>query len=510
MRDRTVARNALLVTAFFILSRLLGVLREVLAARIFANQPEMGAYRAAFRLPDTLYLLVVGGALGAALIPVLATHLARGDRRAAWRLANGVLNGALLTLAVLGALAWLLAPWLVPALIVPGFAPELQALTVQLTRWLLLSPLILGISGLAMALLNAHERFLATSLAPVAYNLGILGGLLWLVPRWGIYGLVAGVLIGAGLHLGVQLPALLALGWRYAPVLDPRAEDLRQVGRLLLPRLLGQAAFQLNFVAMTNLASRLGPAPVSALGYAYQLLMLPHGVLAISLSTAAFPTLARRAAAGEGEAFRRLLGRSLRGLALLAVPAAVGLGLLARPLVQLLFQRGAFSAADTVLTASLLVPFAAGLAGSALGEVVIRAFYALQDTRTPVLWGTAAVALNLLLGWLWLPSLGAPGLALAFSTAVTAETAVLWGILRRRLGEAPSLWPALLRAAAASLPMAFLLVLWPPVGTSTVRLGLSVALRIAVGAGVYLLALLPLGGAGLLREALRRRTPSAL
>jgi len=452
---RGVAGNAAIVAAAFVLSRVLGLVREMLIAARFGTGPDYDAYVAAFRIPDLLFLVVMSGAFGSAFIPVFGGLLARGDRARAWRLANTVLTLALVVLAAASLLTVLLAGWLIRALVAPGLAPPQQELATDLTRLLLLSPLLLGLGAAGKGMLEAQHAFAVAAFAPVLYNLGIILGALFLAPAYGPFGLAIGVIGGAIGHAGIQFLDLLRRGWRFVPALDLRTEGLDQVGRLMAPRILGQAAFQINMIVLTNFASRLGERHVSALNYAFQLFMLPHGVLALSLSTVIFPLMARQFAVGDLPGVRRTLQQALSPLLFLTIPATLGLLLFRTSIVQVLFQFGAFSATSTELVAAALGYFAPGLVAFAVVEAVTRAFYAMHDTLTPVLAAVVTIAANIALSWLLMPSLGHRGLALSLSLTTTLEMAILLLVLRRRLGGfGTGLLGSLARVLAAGALMA--------------------------------------------------------
>jgi putative peptidoglycan lipid II flippase len=417
----------------FVLSRILGLLREVVIGARFGTSAELDAYLAAFRLPDLLYQLIAGGALGSAFIPTFARRLLSGDREGAWRLASAVINIVTLLLAAAAFLAAIFAPALVSTLIAPGFDPAAQALTASLMRVMLIAPVIFGASGVIMGALNAQQHFLLPAVAPILYNLAIIAGALFLSPWWGAGGLAIGVVAGAAGHLLIQLPGLTRFGARYFPILDARDPGVRQVARLMAPRVLGLAIVQINFLVNTNLASRLGDGAVSALNYAWLLMLLPQGVFAQSIATAAFPTFAAQAARDQIDDMRRTLSGALRATLFLSLPAAVGLIVLRLPLVQLLLQRGEFSADSTQAVAYTLQFFALGLAAHSALEIVTRAFYALHDTRTPVIVGAAAMGLNVLLSLLLIGRLAQGGLALANSIATSLEALALAWLIRGRL-----------------------------------------------------------------------------
>jgi putative peptidoglycan lipid II flippase len=438
---RRVARAAALVMVAFAVSRGLGLVRQVVFGLYFGTGPAMDAYVAALRIPEAIFLIVAGGALGSAFIPLFTSRLATGRVDAAWRLASAVVNVLLVVLVPLSLLCILVAPWLARVVVMPAHPPEVQARAAALMRVMLLSTAIFGVSGIVMGILNAHQHFLLPAVAPVLYNLGLIGGaVVGGVTSLGVMGPAAGMVVGAVAHLLIQVPGLLRYGARYTPTLGREDDGVAQVGRLMAPRVLGVAAVQLNMVITNNLASYLGAGAISALDYAWRVMLLPQGVFAQAVGTAAFPTFSSQAARGEWAALRRTLAATLRTVLAVTLPATAGLIVLGRPIVALMFQYGEFDVASTRDVAWALAWFALGLAGHSALEVLARAFYAQHDTWTPALAGVLAVALNVGLG-LMLPNafrrLGYPahgGLALANALAVLVETTVLVAVMHRRLG----------------------------------------------------------------------------
>jgi putative peptidoglycan lipid II flippase len=434
-----IARAAGLVMALFVASRALGLAREMVISHQFGTGGDLDAYLAAFRLPDILFQIVAGGALGSAFIPTFAGFLAQDDEEGGWRLASAVINLVLIITASLAALAALVAPWLVRTVIAPGFGPERQALTTSLMRLMLVTPAVFGVSGVVMGILNARQHFLLPALAPALYNAGIIWGALSLAPSRGVHGLALGVVAGALAHLLVQVPGLVRHHMRYAPTLGLRDPGVREVGRLMVPRMLGLAAVQLNFLVNTILASGLAAGSLAALNYAWLLMLLPEGVFAQAIATAAFPTFSTQVAKGQRAEMRSTLASTLRAVLYLALPAAVGLLVLRGPLVHILFQRGAFTATSTQMVAVALGLYAVGLPAHSAVEIVVRAFYAMHDTKTPVAIGIAAMGLNIALSLTFLPLFEATGwapfgaLALSNSLATIVEMTVLLLVIRRRL-----------------------------------------------------------------------------
>jgi len=501
---RAIARAATLLMAAYLANGLLGLLRQILIYGAFGTSPELDAYWAAFRIPDLLFTLLAGGALVSAFLPVFATHLARGEEAAAWRLAGAVLTTVALAVGGASLLAGGAAPLLVKGLLAPQVPLPQQALTASLMRIMLITPAVFGISGILMGILQAHQRFLWTALAPIMYNLGIIAGVLFLAPRWGVHGLAWGVVLGAFLHLLIQTPGWGQVRGRYRPRLGWRDPDVREVVSLMIPRMLGLAAIQLNFLVNTRLVSGLGAGYLAALNLAWQLMLQPQIVLAQAMATAAFPTLSALAARDERGALRRTFGETMGILLGITFPIAAGMILLRRPLIAALFQRGAFGPVSTEWTAQALQFYALGLPAHAGVELLARTFYALHDTRTPVGIGVGAMALNIALSLAWIGPLGHGGVALANTVATTLEGILLAVLLARRLGEGEALrWGrAIGPAGLATLIMS--LALWPAAPWAARHGWPGLILAIALGAGVYGLALYGLGVPwfrGLVRQA---------
>lgn len=487
--SRRILRAATLVMALFFLSRMAGLAREMIISARFGTGADLDAYLAAFRVPDLLFQLIAGGALGSAFIPVFAGCVARRDRAGAWRVFSAVTNLVLLLLTLVTAAAAVAAPWLVRAVLAPGFSPAQQALTVDLMRWMLISTVIFGVSGIIMGVLNSLDHFLLPALAPVLYNLSIIAGAWFLAPALGVHGLVIGVVVGAALHLDIQLFGLWRYGARYQATLGLTDSRVHEVARLMGPRVLGLAAVQLNFWVNTILASALPAGSLSALNYAWLLMLLPQGIVAQGVATAAFPTFAVLEAQGRRAELRSTISGALRGVLFLAIPAAVGLFVWRVPLIRLLLERGEFTASSTALTAAALMYYAPGLVGHSVVEIVARAFYALHDTRTPVAIGIAAMAGNVLLS-LWLRGpLGHAGLALANTLATSAEMALLVWLLSRRLHglEWPRLWATVVKAGVAAAAMAAALA-WAARAWADQPILLAAPLGLAAGGLLYLAA----------------------
>jgi putative peptidoglycan lipid II flippase len=429
-------------------ARLLGLLRQMVIGRLFGTTIAMDAFAAANIVTETLYLVVAGGALASAFIPVFTGLLTRGDRHGAWRLASQIANLIFLVVALFSVLTGLLAKPIVARLLAPSMSFEGQVLTVELLRTMLVATVVFSISGLLMGILNAQQHFLLPALAPILYNLGIIGGAVLLAPTLGIRGVALGVVVGAFLHLLAQLPGLRGRGASYHWGWGWSNPSVRQVARLMGPRVLGLAVTRVNFWVNTNLASAFGEGAVSALDYAMRVMLLPLGVAAQAVGIAAFPTFAELVARGETNEVQRTISSTLRGVWYLVLPAAVGLLVLRTQIIRLLFERGEFTAISTASVSWALAFYTIGLPGHAFLEILVRAFYAMHDTKTPVAIGSAAMALNVALSiglsrlFLALGSsdVAHGGLALANSVATLIETAWLLVLLRRRLGGIQGRW----------------------------------------------------------------------
>lgn len=473
--NQRIARAAGTVMAAFVFSNLAGLLRQILVAKAFGTSAELDAFNAANRVSETLFTLVAGGALGSAFIPTFTGLLAQEKRRQAWQLASAITNWLLIVLILLSLLAMGLAPQVVRYLLASGYAndPAQEALTVELLRLMLPSAVLFGLSGLVMGILNSHQVFLIPALTPSMYQFGLIFGVQVLSPRVGIRGLAWGVVLGAALHLALQIPSLLRLRGEYKPILGLDLPPLGEVLLLMGPRLLGQAVVQLNFWVNTNLASFQPEGSVTGIQFGFALMLMPQAAIAQSVAIAAMPTLAAQYALGRLEEVRASLAASLRGVLLLSIPASLGLILLRIPLVTTLYQRGQFTPYSTELVAWALLWYAAGLVGHCLVEVLARAFYALHDTKTPVVVGIGAMSLNVLLSFLlsslfsrlgWMPH---GGLALANSLATALEATALLILIRRRLNgiEGRRLLKGSMQASVSALGMALGLVAWLSLAT---------------------------------------------
>jgi putative peptidoglycan lipid II flippase len=481
-RGGGLAIAAAIVAFGFIGSRLLGIVRTIAIASAFGASPDLDAYNIAFRIPDLIFQVLAGATLGSAFIPVFARLYRREGEEAAWRLASRILNVVTVATAVLCAVAFVLAPLLVP-LLAPGLGKdigrhdELTGKAVTLTRIMLLSPLLFAMSGIVTGILNGRQRFFLSALSPILYNLASIFGALTLADRWGVKGLAFGVVIGAALHLGVQIPGLVREKMRWQTGFGREDPAVREVARLMGPRVLGLAAAQFNFFITGFFASKVGSEAISQLSYAWLLATLPLALFGMALSTAVFPRLADHAADEDLDALVQTISRVLRLIMFLTIPAALGLAMLRLPATIVLLERGEFTRADSLLTASALGWYCLGIVPQAGIEIHSRGFYAMGDTRTPVILAVSAVALNMVVSaFLW-NRFEREGLAFSISLAAWFEWTLLYVFYVRRTGaEAASDLRAIgvLGVCAAGMAL-FLAVTLAPLGLGSWRDNLVVA-----------------------------------
>ena len=423
-----------------VFGQLTGLVRSILVASAFPAA-ELDAFSAANRVSETLFTLIAAGALGSAFLPTFTALLVKNDRASAWKLASSLINLVTLILSLAAVIAAWFAPQIVRYLLAPGLSrdPHLFRLTVSLLRIQSVSAVLFGLGGLVISVLNAHQVFFIPQITAAMYQIGQIFGVVVLAPWMGIYGLAWGVVIGAVLFLVIQLPALFRLKGDFTFSLGERNPDVRKVIQLMGPRVFGAAVVQLNFWVNNNLGSQMAEGSIISLSYGFMLMLMAQAAIAQSIAIAALPTFSAQYALGKLDEMRLSLASTLRGVFLMAFPASVGLILLARPIVSMLYQRGEFTALTAEMTAWALIWYAAGLVGHSAMEVLTRAFYAQHDTKTPVIIGTIAMGLNVVFSFAfarvfhqlgWMPH---GGLALANSLATALEATALFIFMRRRL-----------------------------------------------------------------------------
>lgn len=433
---------AILIAISSLVSRLLGFLRDRILAGEFGVGQTLDIYYAAFRLPDFIYNIVILGALTAGLIPVFTglindwkdgrPNLFSDNNKEGWALINNLLNVALLFLIVVCSLGFVFADKLM-SILSPGFSPEAQLECAHLTRIMLLSPILLGISGIISGVLQSFRRFFLYSLSPILYNVGIIVGALFLVPRLGISGLAWGVVIGALMHMVIQLPGIFSLGYKYRLLVDFKDRSLRKIAKMMIPRTMTLAITQFNFMATTIIATGLAAGSLSAFNLANNLQSFPIGIFGISFAVAAFPMLS--AAAGKSEKMIKHFSNAFRQILFFIIPSTVLLLVLRAQVTRLAFGSGNFDWNDTIVTFQTLSCFTISLFAQATIPLLIRVFYARHDSKTPFFIGLVSVAANIGLSLYLAPVRGVVGLALAFSISSILNFVLLWLFLHNILGD---------------------------------------------------------------------------
>ncbi|MGE5840374.1 MAG: murein biosynthesis integral membrane protein MurJ [Deltaproteobacteria bacterium] len=494
-----VSRAAGTVGFYTLLSRILGLVRDMVLAYFFGSKMAADAFFVAFRIPNLLRRFFAEGSLTIAFIPVFTETLTRKSKEDAFELARAVLTLLSLLLVVLTVLGVLLSPWIV-RIQAYGFGasgPKYE-LTVLLTRITFPYILLVSLVAFFMGVLNSLRHFAAPAASPILLNLGIIAGALCIAPYLPepIVGVALGVLIGGILQVLLQLPWIAKNGLSLRPLWRPEHPAVKKIGLLMLPAIFGSAVYQLNQFIGTLLASFLPQGSISWLYYADRIVEFPLGVFAIAISTAALPSLAKQVAGKDVSEFRETLGHALRLVFFITTPAAVGMIILRVPIIEVFFQRGAFDRMTTLMTAEALMFYSLGLWAFSASRVMLSAFYAFQDTRTPVQVATVTMIVNALLSFALMGPLRHGGLALSLSLSSTVQLLLLILILRRRgeLLDLRSMVSSAGRSLAASAVMGLALYdlnrRWlsggEPAGLWTVALALAGV--ISAGVVVYFLA----------------------
>jgi putative peptidoglycan lipid II flippase len=491
----TLLRSASLVSVLTLVSRVFGYFRDQRIAFLLGAGVEFDAYTIAYRIPNLLRRLVGEGAVSAAFIPIFSDYLSHERREEAWRFAGSILTILTFLMAVVTVVGVLFAP-LVVLMLASGVDERKLELATLLTRIMMPYIFLVSLAALAMGVLNSFHKFAASAAAPICLNLGIItfSFLTDLFPSPEI-ALAVGVVVGGIGQVAIQAPAVWRMGLRFRSHIDLSHPGIRRTGKLMAPLVAGAGVVQINVLVDTQFASYMGNGPQSALFLGDRVMELVLGGYAIAISTVILPMMSRSAASGALDAMRTTINFASRMILLVAVPAAVGLVVLATPIIQVLFEHGEFDAADTALTAIPLVYFAVGLVAFSMMKVIVPAFYALKDTRTPVKIAFLSMLLNVALNFAFFEPLQVGGPALATSLAAFFSAITLVYLFVRRQGSigVSSIAGSLGRFMLASLGMG-LVAAWlinrpgfyfdQALGQRILALGAT----IAASAGVYFTA----------------------
>jgi putative peptidoglycan lipid II flippase len=467
----SVTRSARTISLAVLGSRVLGLVREQVLAALFGAHREFDAFVTAFRIPNLLRDLFAEGALSAAFVTTFSQKLSKEGDKAAWRLANLVLNALIVVLGLITIAGILVSPWLV-RIIAPGFGqiPGKTELTTTLTRIMFPFLPMVAFAALAMGMLNAKHRFGVPASASMMFNVGsIVGGLAFaflLAPGFlhnpslagrAMVGMSIGTLIGGAMQWMIQIPSLRSVGYHYEATLDWHDPGFRQVLHLLGPSVIGTAAVQVNIFVDQWFASYFGNGAVAWLNCAFRLMQFPIGLFGVAIGVATLPTVSAHAVRGDMVEFRKVLGRSIRLAFFLCVPAACGLSVLAKPIISTIYQHGKFDTFATLQTIACVRAFSVGLVAYAAIKIIAPTFYALGDSRTPMYVAIAAIAVNAGTDYLFAITchMKTAGLALSTSTVALFNFFLLLGLMRRKIGrvEAGALLRSFLKVAIASAIM---------------------------------------------------------
>ncbi|AHF07878.1 murein biosynthesis integral membrane protein MurJ [Desulfitobacterium metallireducens] len=474
---KTVAKAAGLLMLAQLASRILGFFRESIMAGYFGKTSATDAYNTAFILPDLIYWLLVGGVLSSAFIPVFSEYIHKGNEEEGWRVVSSIVNIIFIGLGILVIIALIFTPQFIQ-LQVPGFTPENKSLTTNLTRIILIQPLLLALSGITMGILNSYKIFWPSALGTVLYNASvILFGIILARPDHPqtISGFAVGVVVGALMNFLVQIPALRRVGLHYYPVIDWHHPGVKRIGMLAVPIILSYALNQFQVAVNSNLGSHLVAGSITSVWYSYRLFQLPVGIFALAIAVAVFPTLNEHATLKHWKDFIHTSSSAVRMVIFITVPISMGMIVLRFPLIRVLFQHGAFTAEDTAATAIPLFFFAVGISAQSIIQILPRMFYALQDTWTPVTLGIISMIANIIFMLLLVKPLQAGGLAFATSLAAVVNMVMLFYVLRKRLKQIDGrrILRTSLQTLGASLLMGVVVSLWAKgltsfLGSSTV------------------------------------------
>jgi putative peptidoglycan lipid II flippase len=449
-----LARTSILIAAFFGLDKILAFVRVGIISRIYTDEVGLlDVFNSANNVPDVLFALISGGALAMAFIPLMSEYLTTKSRSEAWDLFSRVANLAFIVTSSIAIIVFIFARQLVDSVIVPGFTAEQRLLVAELMRLNLVSMVIFSISGLVMASLQANQHFLLPALAPTMYNIGQIFGAMFFVPRFGIHGLVYGVILGAVLHLVIQLPALSRFGFKWTPALDLRNTGLLEALKLLFPRLLTMGGIQLIVIARDYLASLTGQeGAVTSLAYGWMIMQVPETLLGTAIATAMLPTLAELASSTREDwhSFRLTVENALRVLIALTIPVAAVMTAGINPLVRPAFG---FDAETSTLITWTTRAYLITLTGFCIQEVAARSFYARKEPLFPLYAVLLRLGIFIGIGWVgvtYFEHIGAPIIAFA-EVALLIESIILFGWLSRRMHEPIIVWSAVSRGVVAGL-----------------------------------------------------------
>lgn len=424
--------SALIIAVSSLISRLLGVVRDRLLASSFGAGPELDVYFAAFRLPDFIYNILIAGGVVVAFLPLFSEYFLK-DKEESWKFVSNVLNIFFFLLVVASLILFIFTPFFI-RLITPGFDSQQVSSTILLTRFLFLSPILLGLSSIFSGILQYFNKFIVYSLSPVFYNLGIILGIIFLAPSLGIFGVALGVILGAFLHLSIQIPSAFRAGFSFKPIFNFQDSKIKKIFSLMAFRTLGVASPQINLMIVTFIASTLPVGALSIFNFVNNLGQFPLGLIGIPFAVSSFPVLSKSFAAGDNKNFLETFWKTLRKVLYFSLPASLLILVLRNQIIDIILKTGRFDESSAQLAAASLGLFALGIWATCLIPLFLRAFFACQDTKTPTIIALVTMVLNLILCF-WFVRLfnSVLGLALAFSVDSIFQVILLAVFLKRRI-----------------------------------------------------------------------------
>ncbi|MDD5145595.1 MAG: murein biosynthesis integral membrane protein MurJ [Candidatus Pacebacteria bacterium] len=406
-QSKTITGATGILAVSSIISGLLGLLTDRFLAHRFGASMETSIYFAAFRIPDLVYNILISGGILVAFLPIFTEYFSS-DEKKAWQMTNYVLNIFFLLLVLISIALFILTPWLIGKFILPDFSGEGKALAIILTRILLIQPIFLGLSNIFSGVLHYFNRFLIYSLAPIFYNLGIIFGILFLAPYFGILGVGLGVILGAFLHLAIQIPSAINCGFKYEFLFNFKYPAVKKIFSLMGTRIFALSANQINLIALTAIASRIAEGSIAIFNYSSAIQGLPVTILGISLATVAFPTFSRLWVNGQKKAFAEKFSQIIRQIFFLIIPASILIFLLRAQIVRIILGTGRFGWDDTRLAAASLGLFALGIFAATITPFLIRIFFSFQDTKIPTFTAVISAMISIGLAFIFKSALNSP------------------------------------------------------------------------------------------------------
>lgn len=496
LKRRSLAQITGFLVIMSALSRVLGYVREIVMTTVFGQGWLTDAYKAAFLIPDFLYLILIGGAFSTAFIPVLSEYVNKDQEDEAWHVASTIFNGMLIAVFVGMVFFYLTVPFIMDEFLAVGYAEETKELAIYLTRIMLIQSFFMCLSGVCQGICHVYQQFTAPAVGSLLYNIAIIILGIWLMPKIGITGFAVGVVVGSYLNVIAHFPILLKIGVKWKPVLDFKHPGVKEFFRLSIPVVLGLSVIYLNYFVTQNLGSQLDEGTVTALNNANRLMQLPIGVFATAIASAFFPTLTEMIAKKDIKNFKLKLVEGINLNNFILIPASVGLMVVAEPLIRALFMQGKFTEENVAITASVLIFYCIGILGYSQQQVLNRGMYALRDSKRAVIVNCAIIIINVILSFMMVGPFKAQGLALAYSIAGLISMFLLYMLLYKKVGDLGSraIVTSLVKTTIASVVMGVCVVLFLNVSDGFIDIASKsqqlLELFLAVGIGIIVFVIM--------------------